>query len=240
VENEVNDNGTRIRRYGGESEWGEMHRLDLPPQNLLTDLDSGIIGNDKKLYSLVDEQNTFIEYQRAGFNLCAFKAIFDLKSKSDLNKALELRPFSSEWTQYQIAQRLNCRFFIVLTEKKKPPFVFYEIMSGVVRNVGSLEYSKFDRREKATEFWLRLGLINKQEAEQHLRAKEGNYEVEAIYLDSKNQYIKREFGNYLTDKSANKKYEESISEFRQEKVNALVIMRIMKNNLWHMLRNERT
>lgn len=238
---ETNSNGTRARRKPGESEFCEMHRIDLPKKLYFSDFDSGLFTNNNKIYSFVDEQNTFIEYQKAGWNLCAFKAIFDLKTESELEDAKSLQPFGAVWAQWQVAQRLSCRFFLVsyTGRKKEPPYVFWEVMSGVVRNVGTLEYTENNRREISTNFWVKLGLITKEEAAQHLKVEEGNFEVEAVYLNEKNQYEKRYFNSFPTIKIAEQKYLAGLQTLRASKTNAIMVMRQLKNNMWHLLKSER-
>lgn len=241
---QLNSNGTRQRRNPGELEFSEMHRLDLPKSAYLTDFDSGVFTANERICSFVEEQNTFIEYAKAGWNVCAFKAIFDLKkaNSSELEDALNLSPFSSVWAQHEAAKRLHCRFFIVSVNgrKKEPPYCFYEVMSDVVRQVGVLEYNETTRRKNATEFWVKLGLISASEAAQHLAAKEGNFEVEAIYLNEKNQFVKRYFSSFPNDKIANDKFKEGLTKLRASKTNALVTLRQLKENLWHLIKSERT
>jgi hypothetical protein len=222
-------NGTRERRLPGESEFSAMHRLDLPRRLYFTDFDSMLFSVDHKIYQAVEETNTFLEYTRP----LQFRAIFDLKGPKELNDALLLAPYGSVWGQYQAAKRLNCRFFIISSDKKKPPFTFYEVMSDVVRKVGILDYTTENRRENATAFWLTLGLINEDEAKEHLRPVTGNFEVETIHLEN-GHYKKREWLTFTDIKSADHHFNTMVSS----DANALIAMRVFKNSVWHMVKSE--
>lgn len=164
------ENEVRPRRDGKGGDFGLAHR-ELPPFCGFTDIDLSLTLMGGNLLNGIDqEETTYVEYRTRNTK---FVALFELKQhgSQDLKEALMIVYGSSVWAQYIMAQRLNCRFFIVTVngKKKSPPHDFYEVFSrgngeNYYKIVGTLDYTTETMKVQINNFWAKLNLITPDEA----------------------------------------------------------------------------
>ncbi len=115
-------------RYDNKgSYFGLLHRK-LPRHCTLFDIDS--IKAEAKVDLFMDKQDSiFIEY-RTDFtnNTCKFVAMFELKFKDSdsVRAAMNFKKGQAIWAQVAMCKQLGMRYFFVISNSGKSPFIFYE------------------------------------------------------------------------------------------------------------------
>lgn len=150
--------GVKPRYDNKGSEFGKMHR-SLPKNFGMFDIDK---INLTYSLQLKNQDSAFIEYQTDFRNNdCEFKALFELKFRmSDVVKQqIDCQTGTPTWAQLKMAEKLGCRYFIVVQDNGKPPFSFYEkFYDNTTKYWGVLEYNQENVTEKVNEFWIKIGL----------------------------------------------------------------------------------
>lgn len=154
------ENNVKPRYDGKGSEFGMVHRL-LPPKCGMFDIDR-MSGNMQLDIELKNTDTGFVEY-RTDFNNAdvTFTALFEIKYKlsESVQKALECNIGSATFAQKKMCEKLRCRYFIVVANFGKQPFVFFELVNDAILNHGELNYNDDNKMQKINDFWKKLGLL---------------------------------------------------------------------------------
>ena len=123
----MNSEGVKKRFDNEGTEFGRIHR-SLPKDCAMFDIDA--IKAEAKVELFMSKEDTiFIEY-KTDFNnkSCKFKAMFELKFKDSDNvkKQMEGKMGTSIFAQVQMCKMLNMRYFYIIANYGKSPFLFYE------------------------------------------------------------------------------------------------------------------
>jgi hypothetical protein len=144
-------------RFDGKgSEFGRIHR-ELGPRFGMFDIDRLSANANFKL-ELKQQDTGFLEY-RTNFETgeIAFKAMFEIKYKDSVivRDAMNFRQGQAVWAQIKMCEKLDCRYFYVISTNGTKPFQFYEYdVSG--RNWldrGQLEYEPDNEKRAVKDFW---------------------------------------------------------------------------------------